>query len=123
MNVTVLTVAMGLVLTHRALTFVPALLATSSTLTSNNALVKFNHKNYVRSWPTYSYILLAFYTGLYYDKAILQNKTASTIPIYSRCLIHLRCMKIPPSCIVHSICNGPMSGCGIIVQVSCTMAF
>ena len=41
MNVTViaLTVEMGLVLTYQALTLVSALLATSSTLTSNSVLV------------------------------------------------------------------------------------
>ena len=44
MNVTV---AMGLVLTQLALTFVPALLVTFSTLMSNNVLVNFNRKNYV----------------------------------------------------------------------------
>ena len=39
MNATVTLVVMGLVLIFQALTFVPALLATSSTLMSNNALV------------------------------------------------------------------------------------
>ena len=45
MNVTVLTVAMGLVLTYRALTFVPALLAISSTWIGNYVSVQFSMKN------------------------------------------------------------------------------
>ena len=45
MNVTVLTVAMGLVLTCRALTFVPALLAISSAWIGNYVLVQFSTKN------------------------------------------------------------------------------
>ena len=58
-------------------------------------------------------------------KPYFKGKTASTKPMYSRNLIHPRVYENTPQ--LHSACGGgnppQCLGCGIIVQISCTMAF